>query len=180
MTYYMETSLELLNKVEAAADNARRQGAEHLATMGHQWTRAMDVPTTQLVASLLIGGVVKAVPNLTHQGERVAGLLTQENSEFKLEFELYEPVVRQRFSIGHELGHYFLHIGQPEISAPGLEKPDIESEADAFAAALLIPRDELRQDLAEFGPSTAFLAQRYNVSEAALKSRLQILKVLIS
>lgn len=48
--------------------------------------------------------------------------------------EAKESVCRQRFDIGHELGHFVLHAGQ----ATG--DRTTESQANRFASALLIPR----------------------------------------
>ncbi|AEJ40356.1 hypothetical protein TPY_2188 [Sulfobacillus acidophilus TPY] len=50
------------------------------------------------------------------------------------------PRIRQRFTVAHELGHYF-HDTTHAIDHPGrwIE----EREADAFASALLIPPDDL-------------------------------------
>ena len=64
-------------------------------------------------------------------------------------------VGRVRFSIGHELGHYFLDHhrnvlvkGQSHNSTSGFICDNaLEREADCFAAALLIPSYALRQRL---------------------------------
>ena len=56
-------------------------------------------------------------------------------------------IERQRFSIIHELGHIVEHgeefEEQPDYSGYGRNKDDREKFADAFAAAFLIPKDEL-------------------------------------
>ncbi|WP_342317199.1 ImmA/IrrE family metallo-endopeptidase [Lysobacter sp. FW306-1B-D06B] len=52
---------------------------------------------------------------------------------------------RQRFSIAHELGHWLLHRGQlmmcrsNEIESPSHSAKGFETDADTFAAALLMP-----------------------------------------
>jgi hypothetical protein len=61
-----------------------------------------------------------------------------------------------RFSIAHELGHYFIEhhrellmAGRAHNSASGfICEDEIEREADEFAAALLIPAFALKQKLA--------------------------------
>ena len=66
---------------------------------------------------------------------------------------------RQRFTIAHEVGHLILHRdGTDEHS---------EREADAFASALLIPREMLRRAVAET-PDLEPLRRRFNVSREAL------------
>lgn len=56
--------------------------------------------------------------------------------------------VRQRFSLAHELGHYFLDHPTADDELPGdegLAERDIyESEANEFAAELLVPRSLLK------------------------------------
>lgn len=67
---------------------------------------------------------------------------------------------RRRFSVAHELGHYFLHRqGMPEdtvtIDHPPADATDIatkslaEIEADLFAGELLVPLELLKPCLAE-------------------------------
>lgn len=51
------------------------------------------------------------------------------------------PADRYRFTLAHELGHLFMHAGNFRES--GL----IETEADRFAAELLMPKDEILPDL---------------------------------
>ena len=46
-----------------------------------------------------------------------------------------QPADRQRFSLGHELGHIVMHR---------VPSPTMEDEANAFASALLMPTQEVR------------------------------------
>lgn len=58
------------------------------------------------------------------------------------------PEGRVRFSVAHELGHYYLHqdrlrAGHFHASQAGfVNARDVEREADLFAAALLMPKQE--------------------------------------
>jgi Zn-dependent peptidase ImmA (M78 family)/transcriptional regulator with XRE-family HTH domain len=82
---------------------------------------------------------------------------------------------RLRFSLAYELGQLVLHTGV----AVGPER-DIVSEANAFAAALLLPGKEVRQDLEE-GVTVARLAQlkkKWKVSMIALLYRADDLGLL--
>ena len=98
-------------------------------------------------------------------------------------------VNRRRFSVAHELGHYEMHRDQSELFVDGafvhfrdgkstLAIDPQEIEANAFAAALLMPAAFLEQDLGKkkYGslePKVVMaLARRYKVSEQALKYRL--------
>ena len=61
---------------------------------------------------------------------------------------------RKNFTIAHELGHYLLHQDYaqgegyqilPRSNIHGTTKPDVEKEADAFAAALLAPKSMIER-----------------------------------
>lgn len=80
----------------------------------------------------------------------VSGMLIRVGNEFAIAYATHidnEPF--QRFSVGHELGHYFLpgHVdavldvnGVHESRAGFASKDRYEMEADGFAAGLLMPR----------------------------------------
>jgi hypothetical protein len=71
-----------------------------------------------------------------------------------------QSLVRQRFTIAHELGHFVMH------SHHGTDD-DSERQADVFAGALLIPKDILRREFeAEQDPEA--LARRFRVSREAM------------
>lgn len=94
---------------------------------------------------------------------------------------------RQRFSIGHELGHFLIptHMPSPEGRFPctrddmlrlGAKEVDrrarMEVEANRFASLILIPPPALRNDLRNFAHAdlkyVVSLAQRYDVSKEAM------------
>lgn len=101
---------------------------------------------------------------------------------------------RQRFTLGHELGHFLLHEHdgvhidrgyQVKLrSRASSEGTNIEEqEANLFAAELLMPAMFLKDDLAKAGPVDledeeviAKLAKRYGVSNQAMTFRLAFLK----
>ncbi len=103
---------------------------------------------------------------------------------------------RQRFSVAHELGHYLMHADRPTVfvdemlvhfRADATSEPahQRESEANAFAAALLMPGDWLKKDLRGRNIDALFgdlplekLARRYRVSQQALSIRLMNLGLL--
>lgn len=61
------------------------------------------------------------------------------------------PKVRQRFSIAHELGHYFLNHPQEAETLSMEDSHDewrqYEREANEFAGELLVPKDMLKREL---------------------------------
>jgi hypothetical protein len=105
-----------------------------------------------------------------------------------------QPEMRKRFSIAHELGHLFLHMGYL-VDPPRWERTgeyrdapkyrygfsDEETEAHEFAAALLMPADDFRAAVSrwssdghtQLGP----LAEHFQVSREAARVRGQWLGV---
>lgn len=70
------------------------------------------------------------------------------------------PADRQRFSLAHELGHIVLHR---------FPSPEMEQQADQFAAAFLMPRDDIGAELRGLTLAKAAQLKPYwRVSMAAL------------
>lgn len=93
---------------------------------------------------------------------------------------------RQRFTIAHELGHYFDMLRQnPEMNAAFVHKRDERSMcgehkeeiyANQFAASLLMPRHLVEEHI-ERGYNLARLAASFNVSIQAMTHRLNNLRL---
>jgi Zn-dependent peptidase ImmA (M78 family) len=95
---------------------------------------------------------------------------------------------RKRFTIAHELAHYFLghhkhhpHVDREfvviprnQVSSQAVDPREID--ANAFAASLLMPEEFLLKDFVRLGGFDANelseIAKRYQVSEQALSFRL--------
>lgn len=193
------------DEIEAAAVAARAEALESAELFG-----TSDPDVFDLVELLV--GPVEARPNLTVGGRRVAGCLEPAGASLLLLFEAHDPRPRQRFSVAHELGHYWLHRdrdlastdcthtnmiggdsddesdgGGPQArdgSGNRAERPDgagdgrgerhvprDEAEANAFAAAFLLPADALRAAVERFGFGSGFLAQWFGVSRAVVRHR---------
>ncbi len=75
------------------------------------------------------------------------------------------PASAQRFALAHELGHLVMHNN----TMPSME---MEEEAQAFASALLMPRDDIRPELRGLRfRDLGALKNRWRVSLAALIKR---------
>lgn len=81
--------------------------------------------------------------------------------------------LRNRFTIAHELGHYFLHSGggKKAIRVARADSGRLEWEANWFAAAFLLPADQFKKDWASYGCSVARIVSVYKVSEAVVEIR---------
>jgi Zn-dependent peptidase ImmA (M78 family) len=114
------------------------------------------------------------------QTDKFAGCLWRNDEEWTIMLNTKQNPRRKLFTIAHELGHYFLHRQLKnqftcDISST-TPSNDIEREANAFAAELLMPAHQIRQYVNDnYHPSRT--ASILGVSEEALKYRLQQLRL---
>ncbi|WP_186388795.1 ImmA/IrrE family metallo-endopeptidase [Stappia sp. TSB10P1A] len=110
-----------------------------------------------------------------HDG--VSGMLLRHGNDFGIVFATHIPGPGfQRFSVSHELGHYFLpgHIDQVvkdgiHVSRAGFVTNDpYELEADHFAAGLLMPETPFRKAMGRFDPGLDAIDQ---MAELCVTSR---------
>ncbi|MFS0490821.1 ImmA/IrrE family metallo-endopeptidase [Leadbetterella byssophila] len=124
--------------------------------------------------------------------DQVSGALVVKDGKRTIGVNIHEDEKRQRFTIAHELGHYFLdHLNGAEIildtkrlyrnlnSGMGVNKQEVE--ANAFAAALLMPKEEIikalkvesqRTDIIYDHDIIASLAEKFQVSQISMSIRL--------
>ena len=89
-----------------------------------------------------------------------------------------QNIRRQRFTVAHELGHYMMHRNKSESFTDEVffrtEKKDaIEYRANEFASQLLMPEERVRRAIAGGDRNLGKLSERFNVSSAAMKARVQ-------
>lgn len=98
-----------------------------------------------------------------------------------IQFNESEPVVRQRFTVAHELGHFALgHGPSPRDAGDFASSGDPrERAANKFAAELLMPAQAVREIFLSgaYGSAEA-LAMKFGVSKVAMGFRLQNLGLL--
>lgn len=95
-------------------------------------------------------------------GDDVSGVLYVDKGKGTIGYNPTESEVRRRFTIAHELGHYELHRLNKEIFVDNKQfkvlfrdqrsstgEVIIEQEANAFAAALLMPKHLLTKEIAK-------------------------------
>lgn len=112
----------------------------------------------------------------------ISGILAIVDNEKKIYINNNHANTRNKFTIAHELGHYYLHRddviqnGGQLISfrSNGHSTSTQEVEADLFAAELLMPKGELyTQATLNKNGSVGFLANYFNVSEPAMSRRIR-------
>lgn len=113
-------------------------------------------------------------------------LICDEDGSYRIHVNSEHPLTRRRFTIAHELGHYVLHramvgrgvndnrayrtTNQAEYYNPEIG-PKQETEANRFAASLLMPQ-ELIDRLREHGMGVDAMARALEVSNHAMHIRL--------
>lgn len=119
---------------------------------------------------------------VTHSEMSENGYIFYESSEdsFTIFVNGSQSKAKQRFTIAHEIGHYLLHknyIIQNTFLDRGTRSGYIdekEAEADKFASSILMPIDLINQEIDRGLKTIALLAEKLEVSEEALKNRLNV------
>jgi hypothetical protein len=112
-------------------------------------------------------------------GERFDGRIRylREIETFALAYQAHGPGRtrgRVRFTLGHELGHYYLHrdyllSGRSHGSKSDFRSADeMEQEADEFAAALLMPLDLFRAEVKRYRQHVCVLKELCELAEDRL------------
>jgi hypothetical protein len=98
--------------------------------------------------------------------------------DFTIYLSEFTGPLRDRFTIAHELGHYFLHseMGKNPIRVARNGSTRVEWEANWFAASFLMPADVFRE-AAKRSTSSQYLAARFLVSVSAAEVRKKSLGI---
>ena len=113
---------------------------------------------------------------------------------FRITVSEEQPITRKRFSIAHELGHLFLHMGyciDDDLWDSNEDNKffrslsgEKEYQAHEFAAAFLMPKDEFKDEMARNFDMKNFVydmekvAEHFNVSVEAAINRGRWLNIL--
>ena len=176
--------------VEARAD-AILEGVPDYIWNGEE----LPVPVEKIVSNTF-GLLIREVEDMTEapglgeeRSTNVSGLLLTGPGEIWVNAaEARQWEGRKRFTICHELGHYVIHqdsleptvfcrrIEVVDEAEPGpVEDPrvELEREADAFAAALLMPAALVAARRVALDDDLAALCAEFGASEKAMRCRLQ-------
>lgn len=132
-----------------------------------------------------MGGRIIPDPNLDQFADGKIRKIGDE--EFEIRVSPYQSIKRRKFTIAHELGHLFLHMGfmtNPEVwksqenqSFNRKGNSDVEYQANEFAAAFLMPEEEYKvvmdQNTSEDGTTvyTSRVADHFGVSVDTASNR---------
>lgn len=128
--------------------------------------------------------------------DNISGAFYKEDDNKILGVNINHPLTRKRFTIAHEIGHYMLH-SEDELhyddddklsNAPKEEKElffrseisddTTETEANIFAANLLMPEELIKKCIDLGIKSIEEFADCFNVSQVAMRYRLTNLSYL--
>lgn len=119
----------------------------------------------------------------------ISGMLEKSGETFLLTVNALDPETRQRFTLAHELGHYMLHrhligtgldddrayrsteVGKYHNTLIG---PKEETEANRFAASLLMPRGLVARERAKLNDNVRAMANLFGVSEHSMSIRMGV------
>jgi hypothetical protein len=156
---------EKREQIGKLADTVRKALKLHTPTTLHELERAIGT----------LGGYIVPVGAFGHEAS-----IRKIGGGFEIALDRSKPVTRQLFSLGHELGHLFVHMGfaNPEIWRHQTEYVESyarsgydeeEFVAHEFAASLLMPREEFTKRLKMQTP--ADVARYFGVSQEAALMR---------
>jgi len=119
--------------------------------------------------------------------EDISGYIEKRGDCWKIGINQYDHPRRKRFTIAHELGHFILHKNIIEkegrhndavlMRSGAVNK--IEQEANLFATQLLMPRSRILKYIKDNIKTIEGLAEKFEVSAAAMRYRLLRLGYLI-
>lgn len=142
----------------------------------------VPVPVFDILAKLGLG------PDFQPLADNVSGWIERrEGGDYGVVVNSEHPLVRQRFTAAHELGHYIYHrellgagVGDTRayrqegtpIPPNAAIRPMHERQANSFAANLLMPARTINVLRAQGVNTVLGLADRLEVSQDAMRIRL--------
>lgn len=113
------------------------------------------------------------------------GCIRKNGDSFIITLSPFQPDNRRNFTVAHELGHLFLHMGY-DIDEELWQRQDVEPynrygntemeyQANEFAAALLMPKKKYKEKMDEYTEGnvvdTSKVAEYFHVSVGAASNR---------
>lgn len=142
----------------------------------------------------MIRGVGVALDKKADLTEGIAGEISMlSDGDYKISVNKNDHYYRQRFTMAHELGHFIFHR---ELIGDGVDdnkmyrsveegnfyntkvKKIHETEANRFAAVVLMPKELLLKSWEDGEKDIPTLAKEFQVSQSAMEIRLKNLGVM--
>jgi len=118
--------------------------------------------------------------------DRAESLEVRNPGDFTVIIPTHTSRLRDRFTIAHELGHYFLHYRAPDKFRVGdrvstftrLGRNVAETQANVFASNLLMPAENFKDTFVRHNGDIVPVAENFGVSVPAAKVRAEYLGLL--
>ena len=112
----------------------------------------------------------------------ISGMLISDNGHYTIVVEERHSENRQRFTIAHEIAHYFLHKNLQEkfedvVFFRGTITNSMEFQANNFASELLMPKETFLQQIKKGKNKIEELARFFGVSSLAIRVRAKQLNL---
>jgi Zn-dependent peptidase ImmA (M78 family) len=106
---------------------------------------------------------------------KFSGMLHLLEGQYIIVVNEIHHIKKRIFTVAHEIGHYLLHLDlMPEFFCNEIFKisnKKIETEANRFAAEILMPTDTFVYLIKKNGTNFTSIAMRLNISEEAVRWR---------
>lgn len=158
------------------SNSAIAEYAERVAEAHGQYEAAGRVDLQALLGRL--GGRVQTSMDIAAP----EALTVYEHGNFTVHLPPLTSDRRDRFTIAHELGHYFLHYLYPK--ANGLmsfgrgSQNRAETQANVFASSLLMPAGPFRASVERHGKDWWKVGDEFGVSPKAAEVRANVLRII--
>lgn len=167
----------------AIASNFSKQSVERIAAVAAE--RSNYVQTNDIYDAVdALGGSVR-IRDFWKGAEHTGSLIVNGVADFTVFIPSHTSQERDRFTIAHELGHYFLHyLFLDKASRPSQLRADrygsgrVEWEANWFAGAFLMPADRFKSVYETEGGELFAVADEFAVSDSAVRVRAKSLGLL--
>lgn len=130
----------------------------------------------------ILGGQIESSFDIEHMSD---GSIRKQDNGFIIFVSPFQSSERRKFTIAHELGHLFLHMGymidsdlweqQENATFYRAGNSSEEYQANEFAAALLMPRDRYKEIMDRYTKGniveTGKIAEFFGVSVSAASNR---------
>lgn len=148
--------------------------ADHAARDARRIAEGRTLKTLPLDVEALASSIGVKVEFLPLPDD-VSGFLQRHDNQWVIGINAFHHKNRQRFTLAHELGHYFLHRDRGEFVDKALfrsetEQDALEYDANKFASILLMPEEAFRQ-ATQRHKNLEEVAEHFGVSKAAARYR---------
>lgn len=131
-----------------------------------------NINKAPIILNIIIQHLKKTQPVFVqkwHFGDQTDGVQVTVGDDSIIGYNDDKHLHRKRFTVAHEIGH--LVLGHTQKNYEHTERSLEETEANQFAAELLMPLEILKEDLRTI-KNVKELAKKYIVSEEAMWRRL--------